>query len=79
MCRNMYWLINVMISGVVHEECEVVGKYVLVTDEKFQCFLGIEKILSSPLYIGPGTWENSDLSPLHRLWDFEKFRALPPI
>ena len=46
---------------------------------------------SSSLYMGPGTWENSELSPLinretwkisefypmHGPWDLEKFRAFP--
>ena len=27
--------------------------------------------------MGYGTWKNSELWPIYRLWDFEKFRALP--
>jgi len=45
--------------------------------------LGLGEIPSSLLYIGfgipyisTGTWKNSKLSPLYKLWDLEKFRAL---
>ena len=31
----------------------------------------------SPLYIACGTWKNSALSLLRRLWELEKFRTLP--
>ena len=40
-------------------------------------FLGLGKIQSSAIHIGCGTWKDSGIWPIYRVWDLQKFLALP--